>query len=121
MTKLKTTIRLRGLRKVTLSYQPRVWLNDKFLSLKDSLKVQNLSDKGFDWGNTGAGASQFALAVCLELYPPEVARQVWQQFAKEFIAPIQEDGFDVTLDLKGFHEKYLRDLVGEWEEDVGRT
>ncbi len=51
----------------------KVWLNDKELDLKKSLKVKFHSPSGFSWGYNGAGPKQLSLAILLEFYSKQWA------------------------------------------------
>ena len=111
MTKLPTTIHLKAIREVTASFPPKVWLNHKLLKLEKSLKVKTHSLAGFNWGGHEKGASQLALAVCLEIYSPEIALDVYQQFKSDFLLPIQEDSFSLDFDLSVFNKAKVRQQV----------
>jgi hypothetical protein len=90
----KRTIHLKG------DFQSRrVWLNGKELLPGRSQKVWNHSPDGFNWGYAGSGPAQLALAICLELYPEAMARQVHQQFKFSYIATLPQDSFekDITI------------------------
>jgi hypothetical protein len=101
---LRTTVRLRGYRPVSAFSDNKIWLDNKYLKSDKSLKVKIHSINGFGWGNDAKGAAQLALAICLELYPPDIAKAVYQDFQTRFIQPLEEDSFDVVLDLAPFNE-----------------
>ena len=75
------------------------YLNNKRLSIEDSLAVMNKSPSGFDHGYSGSGPAQLALAICLTLYQQPVALQHYQSFKEQFIAPLPEGAFTRTLDV----------------------
>ncbi|MCU0346724.1 MAG: hypothetical protein MUC59_07260 [Saprospiraceae bacterium] len=104
---LLDTIRIRGVRSANHSFESKAWLNHILLKLEKSLKIKAHSLRGFGWGEDEKGGLQLALAICSELYPPEVAKRVYPVFYQTFLAGIQEDGFDLTVDLRGFN----RDVV----------
>ncbi len=107
MTKLSNSIHLKGIRDVNASSPPKVWLNHKLLQLNKSLKVKSYSVTGFNWGQHEKGAMQLSLAICLEIYPTEVALEVCQYFRSEFLLSIQDDSFILTLDLSTFNEAHV--------------
>lgn len=77
--------------KIHLRGEPKdkdVWLNGKKLSLLKSVKIRNHSPTGFNWGYGGSGPAQLALAVCLDLYPEMIARMIYQEFKREYIAAL---------------------------------
>lgn len=108
MAKLENTLHLKGIRDITASSQSKVWLNHKLLKLEKSLKVKSHSLLGFDWGNERKGASQLALAICLEVYPQDIALQVYQAFKEEFLATIQDNSFSLNIDLSAFNEIHVK-------------
>ncbi len=116
MTKLSNSIHLKGIRDVNASSPPKVWLNHKLLKLNKSLKVKSYSVTGFNWGQHEKGAMQLSLAICLEIYPTEVALEVCQQFRSEFLLPIQDDSFSFMLDLSAFNEAHVRQRVDSFSE-----
>lgn len=104
------TIRLRGIRTSANSFDNKVWLDNTLLKLEKSLKVKAHYHCGFNWGDDEKGGLQLALAICLELYPIEVAKKVYPAFHRAFLAGFQEDGFDEIVDLTKFEEA----VVSEW-------
>lgn len=105
MSKLPNTIQLKGVRNVTPSYQPKVWLQNKILKVEKSLKLRSHNIDGFNWGHDRKGALQLALAVCLEIYPEDFALEIYRAFQEEFLSAIHEDGFIITLNLSNFNER----------------
>lgn len=101
----KSTIRLRGIRSANHSFESKAWLDSHYLKLEKSLGVKAYSLSGFDWGDHEKGGLQFALAICLELYPLEFAKKAHPIFYQTFLAAIQEDGFDLNLDLEAFNRE----------------
>ncbi len=107
-----SAIRLRGVRYPTAAaIPPKVWLNDKLLSLEKSLKIKAHSINGFGWGNDSRGAAQLALAICAELYTEELARQVAPHFRALFLDGLYGENFDVNVNLSTFNETYLSQLA----------
>ena len=107
-----SAIRLRGVRYPSAAaIPPKVWLNNTLLNLEKSLKIKAHSICGFGWENDARGAAQLALAICLELYAEELARQLAPHFRALFLDEISGDNFDLTLNLAAFNEAYLTQLV----------
>lgn len=104
-----TSIFLKGIRDITASSTVKVWLNHKILKVDKSYKVKNHSLKGFNWGCHEKEAAQLALAICLEIYPLQIALEVYQYFKTDFLLPIQEDSFILMLDLTNFNDQYLKE------------
>jgi hypothetical protein len=107
-----SAIRLRGIRYSSLAGTPtKVWLNNTLLSLDKSLRIKSHTIHGFGWGTDSRGAAQLALAICVELYPSELARQVAPFFKALFLDGINGENFDVNLNMTAFNEVYLSQLV----------
>ena len=107
-----SAIRLRGVRYPTVAaIPPKVWLDDKLLNLEKSLKTKAHSIYGFGWGNDLRGAAQLSLAICMELYTEELARQVYPDFRAAFLDGINGENFDVRLNLATFNEAYAGHFV----------
>jgi hypothetical protein len=111
MKKLPRSVHLKGVRYPRNTYPTKVWLNNNLLKPDKSLRLRHHSTARFSWGEDVNGASQLALAICLELYPKEVAIEVYMAFRDEYILPIKEDGFILEFDLSGFHERHLAHLM----------
>src|ERR1039457_6493676 len=68
-----------------------VWIGDKALDIRRSLKIENKSSS-YSWGYHGSGPSQLALAIMLELCDDEeTARRLFQEFKISFIADEPSD------------------------------
>lgn len=102
----KSTIRLRGIRSANHAFESKAWLDSHYLKLEKSLGIKAYSLNGFDWGDNEKGGLQFALAVCLELYPLEVAKKVHPAFYQAVLITIEEDGFDVNFDIEAFNRQH---------------
>lgn len=108
-----TSIRLRGIRYPnTAATPPKVWIDDKFLSLEKSLRIKNHSIHGFGWGSDAKGAAQLAFAICSELYPDTLARLIYPDFRVMFLDGIDSECFDITLNLTAFNEIHVKHLTG---------
>ena len=76
------------------------YLNDARLSLEESLRVRDHSPAGFNHGYQGSGPSHLALAVCLRLYPRQVAEVVYHFFKDDYIARIAKEKQDFSISFK---------------------
>lgn len=56
----------------------RVWLFDNEIFPGESQNIRNHSPEGFNWGYSGSGPAQLALAICIELFGPNKAREIYQ-------------------------------------------
>lgn len=77
----------------------RVWLFGKELFPDASLKIRNHSPAGFSWGYGGSGPAQLALAICIELFGPERAQEIYQEFKFKYIATLPQQDFEVDLNV----------------------
>ncbi|MEZ4961985.1 MAG: hypothetical protein R2830_19310 [Saprospiraceae bacterium] len=112
MNNLPTTAHLKGTRTETAhGGNAKVWLNGKQLNLQASLKYCSKSPTGFNWGYGGSGPAQLAHEICRQIYGLKIARQVFQGFKHRYLANIQDDGFDLTLDLSDFNRDYVRPFL----------
>ena len=90
-----TTITIKG-----EAHTRNVWLNGKELSPIKSQKVWNHSPDGFNWGYGGSGPAQLALAICLEVFPEDIAIRKYQDFKWNVIAKLPGDeDFEITITL----------------------
>lgn len=63
----------------------------------ESLAVCRHSPDGFEFGYSGSGPSQLALAILLaELNDAELARKLYQDFKSAYIAPECGDSFSIS-------------------------
>jgi hypothetical protein len=84
-------------------YQPfrqKVLLDGEELDPNPSLILRSHSPSGFGWGFQGPACSQLALAICLELYTPTVALEVYYSFREKHLLslPYGQD-FNVQLNI----------------------
>lgn len=82
----------------------RIWVNDQELSPKESQSVYNHSPDGFEYGYSGSGPAQTALAICLFMFKDVlVAQGVYQNFKNRYVAEWpQSKPVDVTIDIVDF-------------------
>lgn len=111
MKKLPLSIQLKGIRYPRNTHPTKVWLNNSLLKPDKSLRLRHHSTARFGWGKDVNGANQMALAICLEIYPKEVATRIYMAFRDEFILPILEESFILTFELSEFHEKHVADMM----------
>lgn len=77
----------------------RVFINGKYLSPKYSQSVFNHSPDGFNWGYSGSGPSQLALAIMLKFTEKTTAQRLYQDFKSQFIAGLKQDeNFALTIE-----------------------
>ncbi len=111
---MENIAKLKGFRpEMAHSGNCKVWLNDKALSHAKSLKHVTHSPEGFNWGYGGSGPAQLAYAICHELYGKDVARQIYQDFKWRFLVAIEDDSFDLVLDLAEFNAVHVLPLLDE--------
>lgn len=55
------------------------------------LGVRQHSPTGFDWGSSGNGVAQLALAMCIEIVGRQRAERVYQDVKDALLAPIADD------------------------------
>lgn len=98
---------------LTSTHNP-VKLNGQPLSPAESLRVVNHSPDGFNWGYSGSGPAQLALAVCIELYGIPLAQRIYQKFKQWFIAGLPGGrDFDTRIGLEEFNRQVV---IPEMEE-----
>ena len=67
----------------------RVEINGQVLATGRSLKVENHSPTGFEWGYGGSGPSQLALAIMLEAGLSDTeARSLYMQYKRDVVASL---------------------------------
>lgn len=69
-----------------------VTVNGELLSLKRSQKIRNHSPDGFEWGYSGSGPAQLALAILLDVTgDAELAQEHYQTFKRQFVANWEDE------------------------------
>lgn len=87
------TFRLKG---ETLS--GKVWLNEKELDLRKSLKVKHYSPRGFSWGYNGAATKQLSLAIALAIYDKKLALDTYLDLNRIIVSKLpHQASFDETF------------------------
>src|SRR5262249_34736577 len=75
--------------------------------------LRNHSPDGFEFGYSGSGPAQLALAICADvLGDDERALRVYQDFKRVMIAPIDGDEFSIT-------EARALEVIAEIERERG--
>ena len=77
-----------------------------FLTPKHSQLLKNHSPDGFEYGYTGSGPSQLALALLADCCGDQTALKYYQTFKTDFVTGASGDKFDIF-------EKEIK----EWVED----
>jgi hypothetical protein len=77
-----------------------VTINGEYLDIRPSLKIENHSPTGFNWGYGGSGPAQLALAILMEFLPVKKAQAYKQDFKWKVIAPIKEDEFTIVIPFR---------------------
>ena len=76
-----------------------VYINDERLHPFKSQRLRNHSPDGFNWGYTGSGPAQMALALLLQIAGERFALEHYHKFKFEVIAGLAQ-GQDFILDEK---------------------
>lgn len=80
-----------------------VFFDGRRLDPGPSQKIRNHSPDGFAWGYSGSGPAQLALAILLAAgLDKETAQQHYQKFKAEFIAPLDQETFQLEVDVKAW-------------------
>ena len=77
-----------------------VTINDDYLDIQPSLRIENHSPTGFNWGYGGSGPAQLALAILMEFLPVKLAQLYKQDFKWKVVAPIKEDVFTLVIPFR---------------------
>lgn len=74
-----------------------VYLDGELLTPEASQKLRNHSPDGFEWGYSGSGPAQLALAVVLKCTGSHTD---YQMFKEDYLAPLQMGmPFEIEFDL----------------------
>ena len=86
----------------------RVWLNHEELSPESSKKIFNHSNNGFDWGNSGPGSAQLALAVLLELTNDKKISMILHHiFKNDYLTNLPKSNFDFVFNAGDWFYKNI--------------
>jgi hypothetical protein len=91
-------------------FRVRVILNGTELDPNRSQLLLQETSPGFAWGFLGTGPAHLALAICLELFGPDRATQIFNGFKEKHIAclPYGQD-FEVEIDVSEYEPPPARD------------
>jgi hypothetical protein len=64
----------------------RIFINGQTLDIRPSLALANHSPTGFEWGYSGSGPSQLALAILINEMPSDRALDIYQSFKEDMIS-----------------------------------
>jgi hypothetical protein len=80
-----------------------VLLNGKLLDPRASQQVMNHSPDGFNWGYSGSGPAQLALAILLEVTGDRsIALRNYQEFKRDHVATWPADYVNTTIDITAY-------------------
>jgi hypothetical protein len=68
------------------------------------------SPSGFEWGYGGSGPAQLAIAILAHAYDDEFATAHYQQFKRDVVATLPENGWTLT---KSDLDEWRREVVGD--------
>jgi len=77
-----------------------LYINGKKLSLARSLKVRNHSPAGYNWGYSGSGPAQSALAILLEYVDAKTAGTYYQDLKFGWVAGLPQTDFCQVVNLR---------------------
>jgi hypothetical protein len=91
-----------------------VWVNGKVLTPERSLKVENKSPTGFNWGYGGSGPAQLALALLLDaLSSTRAAAQWFQLFKRQVVASLPEQWVLTASDIRNWYQNVRAETLDE--------
>jgi hypothetical protein len=68
------------------------------------------SPSGFEWAYGGSGPAQLAIAILANAFDDEFAYEYYQEFKREFVSELPEDGWTLTRrDLDAWREEVTDD------------
>lgn len=82
-------------------------INGSLLFPNESFKYRNHSPDGFNWGYSGSGPAQLALAMLLKFLPVDVALSHYQTFKAEVVAGFPMKDFEVEVEFRKIMLKIL--------------
>ena len=88
-----------------------VYIDGKRLDPRRSQAIWNHSPDGFNWGYSGSGPAQLALAILLRVTDQVTAQRYHQRFKAEVVASWPQADFEVEFDVRGWlRGKIAQDL-----------
>ena len=77
-----------------------VWLNGKQLTPEHSQQIYKHSSNGFDWGHSGDGPSQLALAILLEVTKnKKVSLILHHLFKNDYMLYLPKSDFEISINI----------------------
>ena len=96
----KTEFTIEGKSRTETNDQNRIWVDGVELLPDASQKIRNHSPDGHNWGYSGSGPAQTALAICLHIVGHErLAQVLYQGFKRSFVATWQPAGADFKTQI----------------------
>ncbi len=107
VTQKASNMRISGFYDTTEPNGRTVYINKIMLSPKPSQKVFNHSPDGFEWGYSGSGPAQLALAILMTIASEKTAVRFHQDFKRDFVSKWKkDDDFEVNINVrKWLHDK----------------
>jgi Family of unknown function (DUF6166) len=96
----------RGERSARTLWNPEVTVDGVILDPKPSQAIRNHSPDGFEWGYSGSGPAQLALALLLDVVGQPLAELNYQRFKSQFVAGWAKDEWEI-------HESDIRQWVSD--------
>lgn len=85
----------------------QVWVNGEQLRIQESRIIRNHSED-FSWGYAGSGPAQTALGVCLHLFGPYIAPEVYQRFKFDHVQNwYRWEDTDHSVNVEKFYFDYI--------------
>lgn len=90
-----------------------IWLNGKELDPEYSLNIYSHSQEGYDWGHTGDGTAQLALAILLELTAnKKISIILHHLFKTDFLSNLSKSDFEITVNAGDW---FYKNLSAAWD------
>ena len=78
----------------------RIRIDNELLTPAHSRRIYNHSPDGFNWGHSGSGPAQLALALLLKYLPIDDAVQYYQAFKQTTVAWWPQSDFAIHINLR---------------------
>jgi len=89
----------------------QVWVDGEPLSVRDSQILCNHSE-AFSWGYAGSGPAQTALGICLHLFGPYIAPQIYHRFKFDHVAHWHRwDDGERSVNVEKFYIDHIKGEV----------
>jgi hypothetical protein len=99
-----------------LSVSRSVFVDGKYLNPGPSQAIRNHSPDGFNWGYSGSGPAQLALALCLYGSEKYNILQIkvlpwYQTFKSEIVAGLPKGDFEITIDFMEWLRSHSTEVI----------